>query len=213
MGSLPVLTAKLRTSNGSRADVRGGTLALARFGSRVPLPANEAKRLQSVPPSSGGHPGLSLNNIRLGVKSIGKRLDNALSLELLRRMEVVHSKRQRATASSLARTIEDFGRYLLRERCLSEATLKNYLPFVDLFLFDRFKDGNIDLSRIQASDVTRFVQRRVRTVSPKRVKLLVTSVRSLLSPRLEVRTYRSSLKRVTGSAGLPLAVKSIITCS
>jgi hypothetical protein len=99
MGSLPVLTAKLRTSNGSRANVRGGTLALARFGSRVPLPANEAKRLQSVPPSSGGHPGLSLNNIRLAVKSVGKRLDNALSLELLQRMEVVHSKRQRATAA------------------------------------------------------------------------------------------------------------------
>src|SRR5215831_6267354 len=69
-------------------------------------------------------------------------------LELLRRMDVVHSKKEQARVSSRARATADFGRYLLQERHLSEATLKNYLPIIDLFLFDRFKDRHIDVSRI-----------------------------------------------------------------
>lgn len=101
-------------------------------------------------------------------------------LELLRRMEAVHSKKKQARVSRRARTTADFGRYLLQERRLSEATLKNYLPIVDRFLFDRFRDRNIDLSHIRASDVIGFVQRHAHTLSPKRSQTLVTSLRSFL---------------------------------
>lgn len=101
-------------------------------------------------------------------------------LELLRRMEVVHSKKKQARVSCRARTIADFGQYLLQERHLSSATLKNYLPVIDRFLFDRFKARNIDVSRIQASHVIKFVQRHAHRLSPKRAQTVVTSLRSFL---------------------------------
>jgi site-specific recombinase XerD len=101
-------------------------------------------------------------------------------LELLRQMEVLHSRKEQAKLSHRARVIADFGSYLRQERQLSEATLKNYLPTIDQFLFDRFKDRHIDVSRIQASNVIEFVQSQARVLSAKRAQTLVTSLRSFL---------------------------------
>jgi site-specific recombinase XerD len=68
-----------------------------------------------------------------------------------------------------------FRRYLLQERGLSTATLQNYVPFIDQFLSERFRNRRLNLSMLRAADVTGFVQRHAHRLSPGRAKLLVTA--------------------------------------
>lgn len=75
---------------------------------------------------------------------------------------------------------EQYATYLREERALARATLVSYLPLVDRFLADRFGDGPVLLDQIKADDVTRFVLRRAHAMSPRRAKLLVTTLRSFL---------------------------------
>jgi site-specific recombinase XerD len=86
------------------------------------------------------------------------------------REPVVQGPRQNVT--------HQFRRYLLQERGLSTATLKNYLPFIDQFLSERFRNKRLNLSTLRAADVTGFVQRRAHRLSPGRAKLLVTALRT-----------------------------------
>jgi site-specific recombinase XerD len=95
-------------------------------------------------------------------------------------MKVVHPKRELTRVSRRTRMVAEFGSYLTQQRRLSEATLKNYLPFIHRFLCDRFKSRHIDPSRIQASDIIGFVQRQAHRLIPKRAKTLVTALRSFL---------------------------------
>jgi site-specific recombinase XerD len=61
---------------------------------------------------------------------------------------------------------------------LSKATLQNYVPFIDQFLSERFRNKRLNLSTLRATDVTGFVQRHAHRLSPGRAKLLVTALRS-----------------------------------
>jgi site-specific recombinase XerD len=72
----------------------------------------------------------------------------------------------------------EFLRYLLQERGLSKATLQYYVPFIDQFLSERFRNKPVNLSTLRAGDVIGFVQRHVHRFSPGRAKLLVTALRS-----------------------------------
>jgi site-specific recombinase XerD len=78
------------------------------------------------------------------------------------------------------RFADEYRRYLLKERGLAQATLLNYVPFAEQFLFSRFCNGNLNLSELSAADVTKFVQEHAHQLSPGRAKLLVTALRSLL---------------------------------
>jgi integrase/recombinase XerD len=60
-------------------------------------------------------------------------------------------------------------------RCVRE-----YVPFVDEFLKDRFGTGLVDLSRLCAGDVISFVRQRAPHLHVKRAKLLTTALRSFL---------------------------------
>lgn len=71
-----------------------------------------------------------------------------------------------------------FRRYLLQDRGLSTATMQNYVPFIDQFLSERFRNKTLNLSTLRAADVTGFVQRHAHRFSPGRAKLLVTALRS-----------------------------------
>lgn len=71
-----------------------------------------------------------------------------------------------------------FRRYLLQDRGLSTATLQYYVPFIDQFLSERFRNKTLNLSTLRAADVTGFVQRHAHRFSPGRAKLLVTALRS-----------------------------------
>ena len=99
-------------------------------------------------------------------------------LTLLRQRRVVPPKSDSAPLRPRQRVTAEFGRYLLEERRLSQATRVKYLPFVERFLGERFENGKVNLSGLRAADVTGFVQRQARQLSPVSAKLLVTALRS-----------------------------------
>jgi site-specific recombinase XerD len=89
---------------------------------------------------------------------------------------------------------QQYEHHLREVRGLAEATLVNYVPFIDRFLKDRFADGPISLSCLSARDVIRFVQRQAPQLHQKRAKLMTTALRSFL----QYAQYR-------GEVGLELA--------
>jgi site-specific recombinase XerD len=84
-----------------------------------------------------------------------------------------------------------FRRYLLEERRLSLATPHNYLPVVDQFLSERFRGKRLNFAAIRPRDVTDFVRRHARQLSPGRSALMVTALRSFFRYLL----YRGDLAR------------------
>jgi site-specific recombinase XerD len=101
-------------------------------------------------------------------------------LAVLSQMGVLHDQdRQRVTARSQQQDIKDeFRRYLLEQRGLSEATLRYYISFSDRFLSERFRNQSVNLSALRVADVTAFVQNQAHQLSVGRAKLLVTALRS-----------------------------------
>jgi site-specific recombinase XerD len=73
-----------------------------------------------------------------------------------------------------------YRRYLLEERGLTQATVVNYVPFIEQFLSARFRQIPLNLSHLRAPDVTGFVRRQAHQLSPGRAQLLVTALRSFL---------------------------------
>ena len=76
--------------------------------------------------------------------------------------------------------IRAFEQYLQHDRALEPVTVVNYLPFIRQFLTDRFRQGRVRLSLLQARDVTRFVQRQAAQLHLRRAKLMTTALRSFL---------------------------------
>lgn len=100
-------------------------------------------------------------------------------LELLGRQEVVAAAALPATTPA-ERLQSEFRLYLRQERALASTTQAAYTAFVSEFLTERFGAGSVDLSRLCAADVTRFVRRRASTIQSKRVQLMTTALRSFL---------------------------------
>ena len=100
-------------------------------------------------------------------------------LELLRRQGVVAAALLPA-ATPAERLQSEFHLYLRQERALASTTQAAYTAFVSEFLTERFGAGSVDLSRLCAADVTRFVRRRAATIQSKRVQLMTTALRSFL---------------------------------
>ena len=61
-----------------------------------------------------------------------------------------------------------------------EATIINYVPFIQDFLDNCFGDGALTLSRLCSGNVVGFVQRQVPRLHRKRAKLMTTALRSFL---------------------------------
>jgi site-specific recombinase XerD len=75
---------------------------------------------------------------------------------------------------------QQYEHHLREGRGLAEATIVNYVPFIDRFLQDRFADGPVTLSCLSAHDVVRFVQRQAPRLHQKRAKLMTSALRSFL---------------------------------
>ena len=75
---------------------------------------------------------------------------------------------------------QDYEHYLRETRALADATIINYVPFIRDFLKGRFGDGCVTLSRLEASDVVAFVQRKAACLHLRRAKLMTTALRSFL---------------------------------
>jgi integrase/recombinase XerD len=75
---------------------------------------------------------------------------------------------------------QQYEHHLREVRGLAEATIVNYVPFIDRFLKDRFANGPVTLSCLRARDVVRFVQRQAPRLHQKRAKLMTSALRSFL---------------------------------
>jgi site-specific recombinase XerD len=98
-------------------------------------------------------------------------------LAMLRQTGVV--KQHRPVEDDIqSKVIDEFRRYLLEERSLSQATLHNYVPVIERFLSERFRNRALNLGILRAPDVTGFVVRHAKQLGPVRAKLMVTALRS-----------------------------------
>ena len=100
-------------------------------------------------------------------------------LKMLREMGITAAKPERSR-NSREQLMDEYQHYLLHERGLAQSSLLNYAPFAEQFLSNRFGQSDMPLSSLTAKDVTKFIQHRVRQLSPGRAKLLVTALRSFL---------------------------------
>ena len=98
---------------------------------------------------------------------------------ILREIGVLKAELQQPL-TSVQECVNEYRQYLVRQRGLSEASLPNYLSFVEQFLGGRTAGRELRLTELSASDVTGFVISRAPNLSPGRAKILVTALRSFL---------------------------------
>lgn len=82
--------------------------------------------------------------------------------------------------SALERITRTYERFLIDQRAVSPATVKNYLPVVRAFLEHRFGAREIDLASLSARDANQFVRCEAERLSRSTAKLVVTALRSFL---------------------------------
>lgn len=83
-------------------------------------------------------------------------------------------------ASQIQRVIGAFGEHLLDVQALSPATCRQYTPFAEQFLTERFADVNVELGELDAGDVVGFIRRQSSRLSPARAKCATIAMRSFL---------------------------------
>jgi integrase/recombinase XerD len=79
------------------------------------------------------------------------------------------------------RCTQAYEQHLREARALADTTILNYVPFIHRFLKGRFGAGPVDLARLCARDVVRFVQRQAPRFHGKRAKLMTSALRSFLT--------------------------------
>ncbi len=101
-------------------------------------------------------------------------------LAWLQKIGVVPATCFSSLVSQRKTVVDDFEQYMLRQRGLSPTTLKVYLPYISLFLRQRFGEGTIELETLVAHDIIAFVQRNSRSLGQSSVQHLVTALRAFL---------------------------------
>ena len=86
----------------------------------------------------------------------------------------------RGEASPIQRVLAAFGEHLLEAQALSRATCRQYVPFAEQFLTERFASGTIELGKLSAADVVGFIRRQSSRLSPARAKSATVAMRSFL---------------------------------
>lgn len=77
--------------------------------------------------------------------------------------------------------VKEYEQYLRKDRCLAEATILNYVPFIRCFLQDCFNNKAVTLSQLSRRDVVQFVRRQALRLHRKQAKNMTTALRSFLS--------------------------------
>jgi site-specific recombinase XerD len=85
-----------------------------------------------------------------------------------------------AAVSPIDRIVQAFDKYLIQERGVGAAGRANYVPVVRRLLSLRFGAEPVKLRTLCPEDVTQFVVRELRKLSPARAKLTMTALRSFL---------------------------------
>jgi site-specific recombinase XerD len=117
--------------------------------------------------------------VRRGQHRVDRGDPKALArmLAMLCQTGIVKQQQPAVADNARSRITSEFRLYL--EECgLSLATLKNYVPFIDQFLSERFRNRAPNVAMLRAPDVTGYVMRHARQLSPVRAGLMVTALRS-----------------------------------
>ena len=101
-------------------------------------------------------------------------------LQHLRRSKTIPDQRHPQVESSTDLLMRGYGQFLSQERGLSQATLGNYLPVARRFLSNVFGSKAVHLDELAAGDVNGFILHDRSTLSPKRVQLTASALRSFL---------------------------------
>jgi site-specific recombinase XerD len=126
-------------------------------------------------------------------------------LKLLREQRVTKERISLRPVTPSQKLLREYDLYLQTERALSLATRINYLPFVRQFVVSRFGPGRVDLSRLRALDVLKFVRRTAGQLKNKRVLLMTTALRSFL----RFARYRGDIKLDLAACVPPVASWSL----
>ncbi len=116
------------------------------------------------------------NTLRRGDRATLKQF-----IQLLREECVLAAPAPKPCDSLIEIIKNSFSKYLKQERGLSQSTLDNYLPNVELFLIERFGKKNIVLDKLRSQDISRFILRHAHENSVGRAQLMTTSLRSFFS--------------------------------
>jgi site-specific recombinase XerD len=101
-------------------------------------------------------------------------------LAFLREAGVVPHPAPPPCEGPLERLVDDYRRYLVQERGVTEKTIKRYERVARLFLGERAQGGSLDLERLTAADVTEFLVRECPKRSVPGARELAQSLRPLL---------------------------------
>lgn len=101
-------------------------------------------------------------------------------LSFLQAIGATEPSPQHQNPTAIDRICAAYAAYLREERGLSDATLQNYLPPVQLLLSQSFGDGAIDLTALDAGKISGFILRQAQRSSPNRGNLIATALRSFL---------------------------------
>lgn len=100
-------------------------------------------------------------------------------LGMLRNQGITPEKPKPAP-SPVQKIIAEYRRYLLEERGLSTATVLNRAPFVERFLSETSRQGELKFTQLRVPDVTSFVQRHADKAGSAHAQHLVQALRSFL---------------------------------
>ena len=101
-------------------------------------------------------------------------------LEYLRRLNVVPTPSPDVPATAAEKLVEHYRTYLVHERGLAVGTVVSYLHVAGLFFSTRSPEGELDLERLTAAEVTNFVLAECAARKVGSAKYVVCGLRSLL---------------------------------
>lgn len=101
-------------------------------------------------------------------------------LQHLRRAKLAPAGPPPAPERRIDPLMRDFERFLDQERGLSQASIHSYLPLARRFLEEVIGAGTLRLNKLGAAEISRFVLRATSSLSPKRVQLTTSVLRSFL---------------------------------
>jgi len=84
------------------------------------------------------------------------------------------------TVTPLELVVNAYGQDLLQAQGLSQATYRQYIPFIEDFLEARYGSDCVDLSKLSSADVVEFIKRQATRLSPPRAKCATIALRSFL---------------------------------
>lgn len=102
-------------------------------------------------------------------------------LSFLRERGVINDPTVVAKVEPVDEFVLRFEKHLRHVRGLADHTIERYSAFARRFLIGRFGSGPADLRELRAADVIEFVQRQALCTPPRRLKLVITALRSFLN--------------------------------